>query len=217
VAFARRRTVQLRPINTCHVGWKDALYVARIQAARKGHTRKRMRDRLRALRAALYQNRHLPVPVQGEWLQRVLRRYFTYHGVPGNIHRLVRFRTDGQRAWRHALLRRSQRRRVTWARMARLTERWLGGCHARVSSILGLNNASTLRPKAGAQCGNSARWDLRGGRLESRDEEPSLPQPLTLRVPKGSRFYNKTPIGYLNVQRSSSNTANSSRVVRLQR
>ena len=87
--------------------------------------RKRMRDRLHDLRAALMRRRHLPVPAQGAWIQRVLRGYFAYHGVPGNIRRLARFRTEVQRAWRWALLRRSQRGRATWARMARLAERWL--------------------------------------------------------------------------------------------
>jgi RNA-directed DNA polymerase len=88
-------------------------------------SRKRMRDRLRDLRAAVLKRRHLPIPAQGEWLQRVLRGYFAYHGVPGNVRRLARFRTEVQRAWRRALLRRSQRGRMTWARMAHLTKRWL--------------------------------------------------------------------------------------------
>jgi hypothetical protein len=38
--------------------------------------------------------------------------------------------------------------------------------------------ALTLEPTARARCGNTARRDLCGGRLESTDEEPSLPRPL---------------------------------------
>ena len=55
-----------------------------------------------------------PVPIVGGWLQRVLNGYFAYHAVPTNLLRLNGFRSEVCRAWRHALLRRSQRHRLNW-------------------------------------------------------------------------------------------------------
>jgi group II intron reverse transcriptase/maturase len=74
--------------------------------------KKRMRDTLTAIREKLFQRRHEPVPVQGEWLRRVLNGYFQYHAVPTNLMRLNGFRSEVCRAWRHALRRRSQRSRL---------------------------------------------------------------------------------------------------------
>ncbi len=48
----------------------------------------------------------------GRWLNRVVRGYFNYHAVPGNLTRLEGFRAEVTRAWRQALLRRSQKRRL---------------------------------------------------------------------------------------------------------
>lgn len=90
------------------------------------HTsKKRMRERLKAIRKELLQRRHAPVPTQGHWLERVVRGYFAYHAVPTNLQRLDGFRTEVIRAWRHALRRRSQRNRMTRERVNRLVERWI--------------------------------------------------------------------------------------------
>jgi hypothetical protein len=62
-----------------------------------------------AIRSSLFQRRHEPVPVIGAWLHRVLNGYFAYHAVPTNLGRLNSFRSEVCRAWRQALLRRSQR------------------------------------------------------------------------------------------------------------
>src|ERR1039458_361320 len=48
----------------------------------------------------------------------------------------------------------------------------LDGYHLSASCILIPKRALTLAPEAGAQCRNSARWDLRGGRPQGR----SLPR-----------------------------------------
>ena len=50
----------------------------------------------------------------------------------------------------------------------------LDGYHLSASCILIPKRALTLAPEAGAQCRNSARWDLRGGRPQGR----SLPRSL---------------------------------------
>jgi hypothetical protein len=90
--------------------------------------KKRMRDTLTAIREKLFQRRHEPVPVQGEWLRRVLNGYFQYHAVPTNLMRLNGFRSEVCRAWRHALRRRSQRSRLNWDRFNRLTRKYVPLC-----------------------------------------------------------------------------------------
>jgi RNA-directed DNA polymerase len=86
---------------------------------------KRMRAKLKVTREGLLRLRHLPVPVQGQMIEAVVRDYFAYHAVPTNIRRLQRFRTEVVRAWLHGLRRRSQRSRMTWDRMNRLATRWV--------------------------------------------------------------------------------------------
>ena len=93
--------------------------------------KKRMRATLAAIREALYRRRHEPVPVIGMWLKRVLGGYFEYHAVPTNLKRLEGFRTEVCRAWRHALLRRSQRHRLDWERFNRLTRKYVPPCRVR--------------------------------------------------------------------------------------
>ena len=90
--------------------------------------KKRMRATLTAIREKLYQRRHEPVPMVGRWLQRVLNGYFAYHAVPTNLWRLGGFRSEVCRAWRHALLRRSQRHRLNWVRFNRLTRKYVPSC-----------------------------------------------------------------------------------------
>ena len=86
---------------------------------------KRMRAKLKQLKDVLLRMRHVSIPEQGAWLQRVVRGYFNYHAVPTNIVALDRFRTEIARHWWRALRRRSQKSRLNWRRMARLVNRWL--------------------------------------------------------------------------------------------
>jgi group II intron reverse transcriptase/maturase len=88
-------------------------------------SKKRMRAKLKAVREDLHRQRHLPVPVQGQMVEALVRGYFAYHAVPTNIRCLERFRTEIVRAWHHALRRRSQRSRTNWERMKRLATRWV--------------------------------------------------------------------------------------------
>lgn len=90
--------------------------------------KKRMRATLAAIRETLMRRRHEPVPVVGRWLGSVVRGYFNYHAVPGNMHRLSGFRSEVCRAWRHALIRRSQRHRLQWTRFNRLARQYLPPC-----------------------------------------------------------------------------------------
>jgi len=87
--------------------------------------KKRMRATLQAIRAELMRRRHESVAIVGKWLNRVVQGYINYHAVPGNLYRLAGMRSEIGRAWRHALMRRSQRHRLTWHRFSRIAERFI--------------------------------------------------------------------------------------------
>lgn len=86
---------------------------------------KRMRARLSAIKQELRWRMHRPLPETGRWLRSVVRGYYQYHAVPGNLHRMARFRYRLLRLWRRALLRRGGRRRPTWTQVISLAARWL--------------------------------------------------------------------------------------------
>ncbi len=86
---------------------------------------KRMRAKLKELKQELMRRRHLPISDQGAWLRSVVIGYFNYHAVPTNINRLMSFRTQLIRNWRHALRRRSQHDRTNWSRMNVISKRWI--------------------------------------------------------------------------------------------
>jgi RNA-directed DNA polymerase len=86
---------------------------------------KRMRAKLQEIKQQLQRRMHDPVPQTGKWLRSVVQGYFNYHAVPGNLVRLGVFRKRVTRFWRRTLRRRGQRRRLNWARLHRLAERWL--------------------------------------------------------------------------------------------
>jgi hypothetical protein len=102
---------------------------AKTQAGRfllARHTeKKRMRVKLREVKAEMQRRRHQPIPEQGRWLGQVVRGYFAYHAVPTNAHALAAFRSQLIRTWHRALRRRGQRDRTDWARMKDLEQRWI--------------------------------------------------------------------------------------------
>jgi group II intron reverse transcriptase/maturase len=99
---------------------------------RKGHftvkrktSGKRMRAKLQQIKQQLRGRMHHPVAQTGEWLKSVVRGYFNYHAVPGNLDCLGVFRERVTRLWRRTLLGRSQNPRLPWTRMHLLAVRWL--------------------------------------------------------------------------------------------
>jgi RNA-directed DNA polymerase len=86
---------------------------------------KRMRAKLREVKDQLRRRRHQPIPEQGRWLASVVRGYRAYYAVPGNRVAVASFRTQVTKLWHETLERRSQRTRISWARMNRLATRWL--------------------------------------------------------------------------------------------
>lgn len=87
--------------------------------------KKRMRATLKVIRAKLRSMMHCPIPVVGKWLGSVVRGYFNYFAVPGNIYRLTSFRKEICRTWRRMLHRRSQRHRLSWKRFSQLEKRYI--------------------------------------------------------------------------------------------
>ena len=77
---------------------------------------KRMKAKLRSIGAQLRRRMHQPIAKTGDWLKQVVRGYFNYHAVPGNLPKLETFRQQIARHWRLTLRRRSQRSRWTWER-----------------------------------------------------------------------------------------------------
>jgi RNA-directed DNA polymerase len=94
-------------------------------ALKRVTSKKRMRAKLRTVKAELMQRRHDPIPDQGQWLASVVRGHSNYYAVPGNIDAVAAFHQQTVKHWRRALSRRSQRTRLTWERMHRLDKRWL--------------------------------------------------------------------------------------------
>jgi group II intron reverse transcriptase/maturase len=87
--------------------------------------RDRMRAKLRKIKETLRRFMHLPIPAQGKWLGRVVRGYFNYHAVPTNARTLSVFLHRVTDLWRRTLRRRSQKDRITWARMTKLVADFL--------------------------------------------------------------------------------------------
>lgn len=86
---------------------------------------KRLRAKLQEVKIELKRRMHEPIPEVGKWLKAVVRGYNRYFGIPTNLTALYSFRFQVERYWHHTLKRRSQKTRITWERVYRLTERWL--------------------------------------------------------------------------------------------
>jgi group II intron reverse transcriptase/maturase len=87
--------------------------------------KKRMRAKMVQIRAELMKRRHRPIAEVGRWLNRVVQGYLNYHAVPGNLYRLRGMCSEIERAWRHALMRRSQRPKMPWSRFQRIAKRFM--------------------------------------------------------------------------------------------
>jgi RNA-directed DNA polymerase len=76
-------------------------------------------------RVALWckRHRHKPIADQQRYLSAVLLGHYSYYGLTGNGLALGTFRHQLVRIWHYWLRRRSQRRRLTWDRFARLLNR----------------------------------------------------------------------------------------------
>jgi len=87
--------------------------------------RKRLRAKLKQIKAELRRRMHLSIPVVGQWLKRILQGHYNYYGVPLNYRAMSTFHYEVSRLWFKTLRRRSQKSRLNWDRMSRLEKRWL--------------------------------------------------------------------------------------------
>jgi len=87
--------------------------------------RKRLSAKLKELKEELRRRWHEPVAEVGKWLKSVVRGYFNYHAVPGNMYSLNSFRAQVIWRWYRALRRRSQRDRMTRDRFWPLVDQWI--------------------------------------------------------------------------------------------
>jgi RNA-directed DNA polymerase len=85
----------------------------------------RMRAKLKAIKEGLKARMHQPIPVQGQWLGRVVAGWLNYHAVPTNFRALGAFRHHVTDLWRRSLRRRSQKDGSTWTRVDALADVWL--------------------------------------------------------------------------------------------
>jgi RNA-directed DNA polymerase len=86
---------------------------------------KRIRGKLKSLKAELRRRLHEPIPTVGKWLQVVLLGHYRYYGVPGNSSKMEGFLYHVTHLWYKTLQRRSQRHRLNWERMNRFASQWL--------------------------------------------------------------------------------------------
>jgi RNA-directed DNA polymerase len=98
--------------------------VGKFQIKRKTRA-DRMRAKLKLIQEEMWRRMHQPIPAQGTWLWYVVKGYFNYHAVPTNARALDVFRHHVMDLWRRTLRRRSQKERITWARMTKLADDWL--------------------------------------------------------------------------------------------
>jgi group II intron reverse transcriptase/maturase len=104
----------------CSTIWKSGKFTVKRKTVGK-----RTIAKLRSIGAELRKRLHDPIERTGTWLQQVMRGYFNYHAVPGNLPRLNTFRRETARLWLRTLRRRSQRSKWTWERFETLTNRYL--------------------------------------------------------------------------------------------
>ena len=86
---------------------------------------KRMRTKLWEIKEQLMATRHDGIDGQGNWLAQVLRGWMAYYAVPMSGSAISAFRHHMIERWHGALMRRSQRRRLTWTRMKTIADRYL--------------------------------------------------------------------------------------------
>ena len=104
----------------CGKLWKIGGFTVRRKTAKK-----RMVAKLRALKAELRRQRHQPLALVGAWLHKAVLGYYQYHAIPGNLDQLYTFGHRLRRIWRTILVRRSQRGRMSWARLTPPLNRWI--------------------------------------------------------------------------------------------
>jgi RNA-directed DNA polymerase len=87
--------------------------------------KKRLRATLARVKAVIRTRMHDQIGEVGEWLQMVVKGYYRYHAVSGNLDAMNTFRTEIIRYWFKTLRRRGQKRRMNWERFNPIVKRWI--------------------------------------------------------------------------------------------
>lgn len=87
--------------------------------------KKRLRVALARVKAVIRARMHDRIGEVGAWLQMVVRGYYRYHAVSGNLPAMNTFRTQIVRYWFKRLRRRGQKRRMNWQRFKPIVKRWI--------------------------------------------------------------------------------------------
>jgi group II intron reverse transcriptase/maturase len=104
----------------CGTIWKSGKYTVKRKTVGK-----RMAAKLQDIAAKLRGRMNDTIEQTGDWLKQVVRGYYNYHAIPGNLERLYVFRRETARHWLFTLRRRSQRSRWTWERFDTLMNLYL--------------------------------------------------------------------------------------------
>lgn len=127
-AHNRRRRGQGKPGTFDFLGFTHICCVDRggKYTVRRKTKSKKIRGKLKELKAEIRRRYHQPVPVQGKWLSRAYRGFVNYFAVPGNMPTLKSFHHHLCRIWLKALRRRSQKgRKLTWKKFESIYPEWL--------------------------------------------------------------------------------------------
>ncbi len=128
-ASNRRRRGKSKPETFDFLGFTHICAVNRRGrfCIRRKTIRKRLRRKLKEVKAELTRRMHDPLEDVGTWLASVIRGYTNYYAVPGNMDAPREFYTQVGRMWHWTIRRRSQKAtaRWTWKRFYRLQRCWL--------------------------------------------------------------------------------------------
>ena len=128
-ASNRRKRGQGKPETFDFLGFTHICGVTRLGKfrIRRKTIAKRLRRKLKEVKAELTKRMHNPLENTGAWLASVIRGFTNYHAVPGNMKAPREFYTQIGRLWLRVIRRRSQKAksRWTWERFYRLQRRWL--------------------------------------------------------------------------------------------
>ena len=84
----------------------------------------RLQRSLSRLREHMRRIRHLPIPVQVFFLNRVLRGHYAYYGIAGNIRSLQKVHRFVERYWHKMLCSRSRKGYIRWEVFQRIKARF---------------------------------------------------------------------------------------------
>lgn len=128
-ASNRRERGQSKPETFDFLGFTHICGVTRRGrfCIRRITIRKRLRRKLKEVKAELVKRMHHPVKDVGAWLASVIRGFTNFYAVPGNLKAPREFYTQISRLWLWVIRRRSQKARCrwTWERFYQLQSQWL--------------------------------------------------------------------------------------------